>query len=88
MAEHCLRHHLQGPPRNTGPSATTVPVLLTIPQCYTHRLGVKCVQANTCLCRSDNHPCTSARPSEKCRNRGPTRDPTAPRLTTNVIQTI
>ena len=50
--------------------------------------GVKCVQANACLFRAANLPCTSGSPSKNCRNWGPTRAPTAPRLTTNVIQKI
>ena len=80
MAKLRLQHRLRGVPSNTGPAATTGPVPLTIPQCCMHRPGVKCVQANTCPCRSANFTCTSGRPSENCRNRGPTRAPTAPTL--------
>ena len=78
---------LQGAPRNTGPAAAAGPMPLTIPQCCTHRPGVKCVQTNACPCRAANRPYTSGCPSENCRNRGPTRAPTAPRRTTNVSQT-
>ena len=51
-----------------------------------HQPGVKCVQANTCPCWADNCPCTISFPSENCCNRVPMQEPTAPRLTTNVIQ--
>ena len=73
MAERCLRHRLQGITSNAGPSVTAGPVPLTTTQCCMHRPGVKCVQANTCLCRAANCPCMSGRPSEICRNQGPTR---------------
>ena len=53
-----------------------------------HWPGVKCVHANACPCRSANFPCTSGCPSENFCNWGPKRAPTAPRLTTNVSQTI
>ena len=59
-------------------------VPLMTSQLCTHRLGVKCVQANACTCRAANYPCTSGYPSENYRNRGPTRALTVPTLTTNV----
>ena len=88
MAERCLQIRLQGGARNMGPSVTSVPVPLMTPQCCTHRLSVKCVQANACPCQTANRPCMSSCPSENCRNRGSTWGPTAPRLTTNVSETI
>ena len=75
-------------PRNTGTEKTASPVPFTTPQLCTHRPGMKCVQANSCLFRAANHPCMNGCPSEKCHNRGPTQDPTSPRITTNVGQTI
>ena len=52
MSELHLWRRMWGPPRNTGPSITSRPVILTIPQWCTHRSGVKCVQANECPCWS------------------------------------
>ena len=49
---------------------------------------VKCVQANECPCQAANILYTSGWPSENCCNRGPTRSPTAPMLTTIVSQKI
>ena len=49
-----------------------------------HRLEFKCVQANAFPCRAANRPCTIVFPLENFRNWGPTRAPTALRLTTNV----
>ena len=34
-------------------------IVLTKPQCYTHRSGVKCVQDNTCPCQAANCPYNS-----------------------------
>ena len=88
MAERRQRIRLWGDPRNTGPAVTARPVYLIISQWCTRRPGVKCVQSNACPCRAANHPCTSGYPSENCRNRGPTQDPTEPRLTTNMSKNI
>ena len=88
MAERRQWSRLWVTPRNTGPVVTSVPVTLTTPQFCTHWVGMKRVQANVCLCRSVNCLCTSSCPSENCRNRVPTRAPTAPSLTTNVIKNI
>ena len=46
------------------------------------------MQANTCPFLAVNSPCTSGCPSDNFCNRGPTRVPTAPSITTNVSQTI
>ena len=67
---------------------TTGPVNLTTPQLFMNQPGVKCVQANACPCRAANRTCTSGCPSENCHKQGPTRSPSAPRLTTNVIKNI
>ena len=88
MDERCLQLSLQGTPKNAGPVVTAGPVPLTIPQCCTHRPGVKRVQANACPCWAANCPCRSGCPLENCRNRGSTLSPTAPRFTTNAIQNI
>ena len=83
-----LRRCMWGGTINTRPAVTAGPVPLTTTQCFTHRPGVKCVQSNTCPCRVANRPCTSGFQSEVFRNRGPTWDPTSPRLTTNVSKNI
>ena len=88
MAKRCLRRHLWGGPSKMVPSATAGPVPLTIPQWYTHRPGVKCVYANVFPCQAANRSSTSGCPSENCRSWVPTRAPTAPRITTNLIQSI
>ena len=69
MDERHLRRRLREVPRNVGHSTTAGSVPLTITQCCTHRQGVKCVKANTCLCQATNRPCTSSFPSENRRNR-------------------
>ena len=86
MSKRRLQSRLQGIQRNKGPVITAGPVSFTTTQCCTHRPRVKCVQANACPCRAAICPCKSGCPSENCHKRGPTRDPTAPRLTTNVSE--
>ena len=71
-----------------GPAPTDGPVTLMIPQWCTQRMGVKCVQANTCPFRATDCPCTSGCPSDNFRNQGPTRVPISLRLTTNVSDNI
>ena len=88
MSGLCMRRRQQGGSRNMGPAATAEPVPLTISQCYTHCPVVKYVQANACPFQATNHPCTIGYPSYNCCNRGSTRCPTAPRLTTNVRKII
>ena len=88
MVERRQQIRLQGAPRNMGPAVTAGSVPLTRTQCCMHRPGVKCMQANGCPCQAANRPCTSGCPSENCHNQGPTRLPTAPTLTTNVIESV
>ena len=88
MAECRLRSRLRGGARNSGPSMTAGPVPLITPQWCTNRPGMKSVQASAFPFRASNCPCTNGFPSENCRNRGPTRAPTAPRLTINVSENI
>ena len=88
MAECSLRSRLWGAPRSTGLDVTAGPVPLTTSHGYTHWMGMKCVQANSCPCWAANFPCTSGCPSENFCNQGPTRAPTAPRRTTNVRENI
>ena len=71
-----------------GTTVNNKPVPLMTPKCCTHRVGVKYVQANTCPCQAANFPCTCGCPSDNFHNQGPTQGPTAPRLTTNVSETI
>ena len=49
---------------------------------------MKCIHTNACPFRVTNPPCASGCPSENCHNRGNTRAPTSPSLTTTVSQTI
>ena len=86
MAKRRRRRRLQGGPRNTGPTTTARPVPLMTPQCCTHWLGVKCVQADACLCRAANRPCMSGCSLENCFNWGPTWALTAAMLTINTSQ--
>ena len=88
MSKRRLQSRLQGIQRNKVPVINAGPVSFTTTQCCMHRPRVKCVQANACPCRAAICPCKSGCPSGNCRNRGPTRAPTAPRLTTNVSETI
>ena len=46
------------------------------------------MHTNAYTCWADNCPYTSGRPSKNCRIQGPTQDPNAPRLKTNVSQKI
>ena len=71
-------------------NAVSVPwyLPLTTPQCCTHWLGMKFVQANACPYRSANCLYTIGCPSDNCYNQGLTQVPTVSRLTTNVIKTI
>ena len=84
-------------PRKVRPSGTARPLPLTIRQCCTHRLVVKCVQSQACPCQASIRPCTSICPSANFRKRGPTRPPppgerplppTALRITSNVNRNI
>ena len=88
MAERRLQRHQQRGPRNMGPAKTTGPVLLMTPQVCTQGPVLKCTQANICPFRAANRPCMSGFSSENFRNWGPTQAPTAPRLKTNMSQTI
>ena len=88
VAERRLQSRHRGAPRNMGRVVNAGPVPLSTPQCCTHHLGVKYVQANACPFWAANRPCTSGYPLDNCRNQVPTQGPTAPRLTTNVSETI
>ena len=88
MVKRCLQHSQIGSPRNMGPAVTAGTLTLTTPQLCTHRPCLKWVQANACPCRSAICPCTSGYQSDNCHKQGPTRGPTAPRLATNVSETI
>ena len=88
MDEHRQRSRLRGGQETRGTTVTAGPAPLTTPQCCTHRPGVNCVQANACPCRAANRTYTSGCPLENFRNQGPTRAPTAPRLTANASKII